>query len=634
MSVLLIFPPIVTSGFGSYYPSLAVLAGHLRSKGIAVNQYDVNQDLARTLLTDHILSAIGYGSLPGIAGPLDPTNMASVAARLLQKNRSYIIDENGRLPSLEGTLGVGYLLPLICKSLQIDESVSNVLCRIREDCAVTVWYRQFFTSSSIQRLLTDDALELLAVSVPMGPQLLPALCLCQYVKQLKPDVKIVIGGATISLMHEIDLELILTECPYVDAAVRYEGEDALLSLARQVEANRWAPGEVSNVSCINKNGNLYHCAPRTAINLDQLAFADYSQDILAGLQEPELSVVQTRGCYWGRCAYCDFVELYDGSPAYRSRSPVSFVDEIEHHILTYHASRFSLITEAIPPSFARKFAKLVIERGLRIEWNSFAMVDPHFTEEHFLLMKASGCESLIIGLETMVDRVLSLVDKYASTEDNIAFLRTASAAGISLKINLIPNLPTTTYSEALNALEVLEGYSDLIDTVTVFPFEATRSSQIGRNPSRYGLIPTSNTNASGQALFAANHLDVADLGMSDEELAEVLILYRRYADKVNSRKLSRVKTLPLLPDSDVKLQIAHNDIDVINTAEHLLVFNWRTREHWRMPLSVGKIISVVSRRPPSFDMSELYALAIKYPETREYFQWLIDARILVQIEPK
>src|SRR5262249_4797803 len=285
---------------------------------------------------------------------------------------------------------------------------------------------------------------------------------------------------------------------------------------RQTESGAWAPEKVEGVSCVVAEGAL-HRPPRPGLPLNELPFAHYDPTLLSQLEDPKFGVVQTRGCYWGRCAYCDFVELYDGSPRYRGRSPASFVDEVDTLVQTRGGRRFSLITEAIPPSFALKFSQLILQRGLKITWSSFAMIDRHFTRQHFEVMAESGCEHLVVGLETMTDRVLNLVQKYATGDDNEWFLREAHRAGIRIVINLIPDLPTTTYEEALSCLDRLERLSETLEGVAIFPFEATQSSQIGRTPVRFGLQAVSTGQATGQAAFAENHLQIVDAGMSDEE---------------------------------------------------------------------------------------------------------------------
>ena len=61
----------------------------------------------------------------------------------------------------------------------------------------------------------------------------------------------------------------------------------------------------------------------------------------------------------------------------------------------------------------------------------FAMVDRRFDRELSSQMGRSGCERLIIGMETMVTRALKTVHKSAQREENIRFLREASAPGWS-----------------------------------------------------------------------------------------------------------------------------------------------------------------------------------------------------------
>src|SRR5262249_7581112 len=262
--------------------------------------------------------------------------------------------------------------------------------------------------------------------------------------------------------------------------------------------------------------------------------------------------------------------------------------------------RFSLITEAIPPSFALKFSQLILQRGLKITWSSFAMIDRHFTCQHFEVMAESGCEHLVVGLETMTDRVLNLVQKYATGDDNEWFLREAHRAGIRIVINLIPDLPTTTYEEALSCLDRLERLSETLEGVAIFPFEATQSSQIGRTPVRFGLQAVSTGQATGQAAFAENHLQIVDAGMSDEERRQVHSLFRAFADRINagqSRKIGLAATDPL--------KLASSDFDVIIICNRIRIFNWKTRVRWEPPIGFLRIMERAEALGPSFSKEQL-----------------------------
>ncbi|MBK6568034.1 B12-binding domain-containing radical SAM protein [Candidatus Aalborgicola defluviihabitans] len=167
------------------------------------------------------------------------------------------------------------------------------------------------------------------------------------------------------------------------------------------------------------------------MSFDDIPVPAYDRDLLKRLESPVISVTQARGCYWGRCSYCDFIELYEGNPSYRGRRVESFVDEIEQQIAAHSIRNYSFVTESIPPSFARKVSSEILRRDVKITWSSFVMVDHRFDEELFRLMRQSGCQRLIVGTESMVDRVLKLVEKAGTVRENIRFMRSAKGASLN-----------------------------------------------------------------------------------------------------------------------------------------------------------------------------------------------------------
>lgn len=627
MTVALVFPPIVSSAFGSYYPSLPVLAGYLIAGGTEVCQLDLNELLAEYLLAPERLARFGRGDFPD---DLSPEHMATVAARLLLKNRDQLFTTDGRHRFSERGETPAYLLSVLAQAFLSDKSVPEILDDIAAASPLTRWYRDFLGHADLNSRLPDDV-SLIGVSVPMGPQLFPALILAQALKALRPRVRVVFGGATLSLMQEHGIELILCNSA-VDVVVRYEGEAPLLALARQAESKNWSPEQVAGTSSV-AGGQVVHKAPGAGVPLDRLPFAHYDRELLRGLDDPEFGVVQTRGCYWGRCAYCDFVELYDGSPRYRGRSPASFVDELDALVQTHGARRFSLITEAIPPSFALKFSELILERGLKIAWSSFAMVDRHFGVRHFEAMVRSGCDHLVIGLETMSDRVLNLVEKYASGDDNDRFLREASAAGISLLVNLIPDLPTTTYQEACDSLARLEALQDTLHGVAIFPFEATRSSRIGRTPERFGITVADADGTSGQAVFADNHLRIIDAGMTEDQRRDVHQRYGKFADRVNARRQHRalVPALGAEPNPEL-LAVASRDCDILYLEDRIRVFNWVTRERWEAHLGFKVLIERAKRLSGRFTRTELLDGASRVDVIDGLIDQLLEKHIFVAVD--
>jgi hypothetical protein len=160
-----------------------------------------------------------------------------------------------------------------------------------------------------------------------------------------------------------------------------------------------------------------------------------------------------------------------------------------------------------------------------------------------------------------------------------------------LRINLIPDLPTTTYDEALESLEKLKLLAPAIDGIAIFPFEATRSSQIGRAPERYGLKVAYEDGDSGQAAFAENHLTIVDGAMTDVQRQEINALYREFAESINSGAAKQATfAFSLEKDDPAQIHVAEADFDLVHLNSNIQIFNWKTRRRWQAHAGFNRLI--------------------------------------------
>ena len=570
-AVSLIFPPLVWSAFDSVYPSIAVLSAFLRQHGIATTQDDLNDEFASFLIDDPLLSRLGAGNV----AHLNSYSVTAAAARWAQKNKRQLLDDQGRLLLRHGD-GADYrhVIEILSRPFFTDGSPGAHWCidRVRHPGDT---YVAFYEWCAIAERLPRDV-SLIGISVPMGPQLLPALLLADHLKRARPDVPIVFGGPTLSLMDIADSEKLLASHPAVNCIVRYDGEFPLLELTRQALAGTWNPGAVPGVSCLDGD-QARHNAPSPGPDVNKLPPPGYPISLLSRKAEPILAVIQARGCYWGKCDYCDFVELFDGSPAFRGRHPESFVDEIEFLIDRTGIRRFRFITESIPPAFARRACGLILDRHVDLSWHSFAMVDKRFDRQLLALMVEAGCDYLVVGLETMNTRVLKLVHKSADREENLRFLRDARDVGMRLTVNLIADLPSTTYEEAEASLAEIRTMSDCFENVSVFSFEPTRSSKVGRSPERFGLIEAPASGSVGTAQYALNHYDSVDPAMTAAQRAEIHRQYRAFEAEIQRRNAARQSARVRL-DASRPVRIPVEELDIVQTKDQLICTQLRTRQ--------------------------------------------------------
>ncbi len=325
-TVALIFPPHVTTNFGNYFPSTAVLAAYLSTRGITAKQIDLNEDFMDYLLRPEHLRKVSTGiTLDG--REISLAAMEAVAARILGRAGNLLFDPQGRHLSIETPNSPLHLLTILAEPYRLDLAVHEFASEAFHAGATACMYRDFFLESKVLKEL-PASIHTIGISVPMGPQLGPALILARLLKQLYVDTTIVMGGPTFSLMAKEALTYLLEQEKCIDAVVRFDGENPFLSLVSQKASGKWYPQLVAGVSS-HVGDKVIHRPPSPGLHLNELPYGEYDPQLMARLADPEIGIVQARGCYWGKCAYCDFIELYEGSPRYRTRSPGQVVEEME-----------------------------------------------------------------------------------------------------------------------------------------------------------------------------------------------------------------------------------------------------------------------------------------------------------------
>lgn len=598
--VSLVFPPTARTAFGSYYPSTAVLAGFLRARGIGSQQVDLNHAFVRDLLDPTRLEALARGQLPG--GPqLDDDSHVLSAARLLAHQ------DGGRLLLTDDPESLGFLVDGLVSPFEIDGPVPKLLADLRGNAWWPGFYARFFAASSYAETL-PMSIHTVGLSVALPAQLGPALVLARRVKNVRPHVRVILGGASISFLRADEAASLLAAIPELDAMVRFEGEIPLGILIDQQRAGGWCPERVPGVIARGPAGCI-DTPPAPGVTLDQAPYPEFDPAILSRLgPSAELKIIQARGCYWGRCAYCSFVELYCGNQRYRSRTAASFVDELERQSRKYGLRRFQFVTESLAPPFARQMCQAILARQLDIRWSAFVMADRLFTPELFALMARAGCERVVAGIETMTGRVLRLMDKHASVEENARLIREARAAGLSVHVNLIPDLPSTTYEEACASLAMVQELADNIDGVSVCPFLPILTSKVGREPGRFGLAALNPREIADWACgprAGFNQAAVVDPAMTPEQHEEVCDAFAAFSDRIRLR--GHLKSMGLAESAETtRCRFAAKFIAWRQFEDRIELANGLTREILEMEVSWREALAYLDATP-LFEAAEFSA---------------------------
>lgn len=266
---------------------------------------------------------------------------------------------------------------------------------------------------------------------------------------------------------------ILPEDTAADDAVDYivagEAEESFPALVEAI-GNRGMARNIAGVGGHDSEGYFYSPPGPLEKNLDIYPFPDRdSLHYLDSHKKHLQAIVTSRGCPF-KCTFCAGRNMHKGLVRYRSAENV--VDEIEmlqqrydmHHIYFYDDAL------ALKKSKITALCEEIIRRKLNIRWSGFMRVDG-VDGELLKLMKAGGCRTLGMGVESGSTRVLARVRKGYTREDALAGVRAVKQAGIDVDINIIVGFPFETETDLRETLDLIRELQvpTNINTLTPYP---------------------------------------------------------------------------------------------------------------------------------------------------------------------
>jgi radical SAM superfamily enzyme YgiQ (UPF0313 family) len=291
----------------------------------------------------------------------------------------------------------------------------------------------------VEEKLAHDKPEIVGIS-SMTSNFQNALMVAKAVKLRSPESTVVMGGVHPTFTHKE----ILSTIPEVDVVVRYEGEFTMSDLADALENNR-SLREVKGISF--REGTRVISTPlRERIeDLDSLPFPAHHllepsvENYIRNFGKRSLPVITTRGCPFS-CIYCSTMAFHGRK--YRTRSIANVMAELEYLIEKFKADNISFIDDNFTMQNERVFAfcKEIKKRNLLIEWGCSARVD-QVSEKLLKTMKEAGCNDLFLGIESVSQRVLSLVKKRYGVKQAKDAVRAAEKLGIRTHCSFIIGLP-------------------------------------------------------------------------------------------------------------------------------------------------------------------------------------------------
>jgi len=322
----------------------------------------------------------------------------------------------------------------------------------------------------VERERTD----LVGISVVFPGQLQPAWSMAWVLRSRFPGLRLVVGGPALTQrMAHLPPETALRLLAPFDCAVLFEGEEALADIVRQASKGRMPSGVIRGQPVRDLAGLPFP-------SFDRLPLARYLSP------EPVLPYDASRGCYWGRCAFCHYGPVEAGTAAYRERPAEVIADHMER-LGRLGARIVYLSHDTLSPSLGSRLAGLLSERQSTIRWASDLRPEPALSADWCARVARGGALAYSLGIESGSPRILKLMDKGTTVDNASRAVRNLAAAGIAAEAMVFLDFPTETAAEAEETLRFLEGHHDALSLFMCGTFGLTTGSRVAGCPAQYGL---------------------------------------------------------------------------------------------------------------------------------------------------
>jgi hypothetical protein len=502
LTTLLVYPPFVSDSRAFPPLSLPALKAYLASNGYPAHQLDINIACYQHLTQGSVLEELNRHLSESVANyqwvthSLDELSYfctASDAVTTWLPHFQALLSSNHHnlkvLPSAECQCLLDKVTTLVLlqrrnKKPLLEMTTAELLDEVQggPESILRAYLREIATS-----LVSRSNPDVVGMSLMVEHQLFPGLLLAHYLKHVKPSVHIVFGGGFISAVAD-KIGAVSNEIfSLVDSFIPFDGEHALLELLRALESGRPLK-VVDNLIHQDKTlGTVHHNPVRETGSLDELPIPDFDGIQFNQYTRNILPYYVSKGCSFGRCAYCS-------DPAYstpRDRSPSRAVDEIEQLITQHRPETLLFVDSYIHPQRMEPIAREIIRRGLSVKWLTQTRMDRFLTTERIEVFAASGCSELWFGMETVNQRMIRLIRKGSKKDIITRILADCCRYGIKVTLNCMIGFPTETEIEAQDTLAFVEElhslYPDLIFKCNTGFVFVPRLSPFGKEPSKFGI---------------------------------------------------------------------------------------------------------------------------------------------------
>lgn len=256
------------------------------------------------------------------------------------------------------------------------------------------------------------------------------------------DVKVVVGG----VLPTIDPEALLYDESPVDFLVRGDGEKPLNHLLAggvlsETPGLAWWDGNgVSDTGVASYVGELDYIPSYNKIDMDY--YCQVSTEIIRPYYTKGMIVFSSVGCPH-QCSFC-----FNPKTKLKYKDLDTFVDELRQLKETYKINSFFILDECFLANKKRalSFCAKYKTSGIDLPW-AMQTRSNLLKSDNIEILKNSGCVHISFGVETGSPRLLKMITKGLTVDDNLAAFNLCRKHGIKTFANMLYNLPGETVED-------------------------------------------------------------------------------------------------------------------------------------------------------------------------------------------
>ncbi|MXX27475.1 MAG: radical SAM protein [Caldilineaceae bacterium SB0668_bin_21] len=339
-----------------------------------------------------------------------------------------------------------------------------------------------------RRLLLPDIVrekpDVVGISIPSMAQMLPGLTAAYLVKEAGLDCHVTVGGPHVSMLRaQFPDAPALFEL--IDSAIVFDGEVPLLQLARAV-ANGESLAGIPNL--IYKDGNRVRVTERKEPEkIANLPMPDFDGLPLDRYLAPELALplLTARGCYFGKCAFCNVG--YGEPESFSQLRAQQLAEQMLALHEKYGVKHIFFSDEAVTPRNLRDLSKIMRERPETLHWGGCVRFEKVISGQLLDDMGAGGCRMILFGLESASAAIIDHMIKGTQLPHMSRILKESAKAGIWNHTFFFFGFPGETIEDAQETVNFLYGHKAYIHSAAMGTFLMERDSPAHKYPESFGV---------------------------------------------------------------------------------------------------------------------------------------------------